>query len=81
MNTVDKGVLAMKKMTPMRAIRARCRDCCAQQPAEVRKCLVETCALWPYRMGHRPDGSTTAPDGVAGKKRTLDRDFQEGGAS
>lgn len=41
-------------LTPMRAIRAKCLDCVAQQPAEVRLCIDEKCPLWPYRMGHRP---------------------------
>ncbi len=42
------------RLTPMRAIRAKCLDCVAQQPAEVRLCIDEKCPLWPYRMGHRP---------------------------
>lgn len=42
------------KLTPMRAIRAKCLDCMAQQVQEVRLCIDEKCHLWPYRMGHRP---------------------------
>lgn len=41
-------------LTPMKAIRARCLDCSGQQPSEVRNCAVKNCALWSYRMGHRP---------------------------
>ena len=41
-------------MTPMRAIRAKCIDCCCGQRAEVRQCTAQRCPLWPYRMGHRP---------------------------
>jgi hypothetical protein len=41
-------------LTPMRAIRRRCLDCCNWQEKEVRNCQVETCALWPFRMGKRP---------------------------
>ncbi len=43
------------KMTPIKSIRAKCVDCCCNQVAEVRLCESKTCALWPYRMGHRPD--------------------------
>lgn len=68
----------MKRLTPIKAIRAKCLDCCCQQPGDVRKCRIETCALWPYRMGRRP---TAAPGPVSQKNRTLVVDFQQGGAS
>ena len=41
-------------LTPIKAIRAKCLDCVADQPQEVRLCIDEKCPLWPYRMGHRP---------------------------
>lgn len=44
----------MSKITPMKAIRLKCLECCAGQRLEVRECLVETCPLHAYRMGHRP---------------------------
>ena len=44
----------MAKLTPMRAIRLKCLECCAGQFSEVRECLVESCPLHAYRMGHRP---------------------------
>ena len=44
----------MKRMTPVKAIRAKCLDCCCDQSAEVRLCQAEECPLWPYRMGHNP---------------------------
>ncbi len=44
----------MAKLTPIRAIRKKCLDCCCGQQAEVRSCMIKTCALYPYRMGHRP---------------------------
>lgn len=45
----------MKVLTPLKAIRHKCLDCCAGQIVEVRECPVKDCALWPYRMGHRPN--------------------------
>ena len=39
---------------PLKAIRARCLDCCCQQPSEVRKCVSVTCPSWPFRMGTNP---------------------------
>lgn len=44
----------MAKRTPIKAIRAKCLDCCCGQVAEVRLCIDEECPLWEYRMGHRP---------------------------
>lgn len=71
----------MKRLTPLKAIRAKCCDCCNDQLKEVRHCRAESCALWPYRMGRRPGGSTTVTGGDVGKNPTLDGDFRkEGGA-
>jgi len=44
------------RVTPMRAIRAKCIDCCCGNMAEVRRCTAEKCPLYRYRMGHRPTG-------------------------
>lgn len=40
--------------TPLRAIRAKCLDCSAGLPGEVRKCPCKTCSLWPFRMKKNP---------------------------
>jgi len=40
--------------TPIKAIRAKCKDCSAGQVSEVRKCPLKECPLYPYRMGKRP---------------------------
>ena len=41
-------------MSVLKAIRAKCLDCCAYSPAEVRECGITNCALHPYRMGKNP---------------------------
>jgi len=46
--------LGHQPMSPMKAIRTRCLDCCADQPGEVRKCTAVTCPSWPFRMGKNP---------------------------
>jgi len=41
--------------TPVKAIRWYCVEfCCCGNTAEVRKCEIESCSLWPYRMGKNP---------------------------
>ena len=57
--------MSEKVLTPMKAIRAKCLECCNQQFYEVRLCTVTRCSLYPYRMGHRPkkDASPTKTSG------------------
>lgn len=50
MNDTVKGTF----LTPVKAIRAKCLDCCCGQSREVSKCPLEKCPLHPYRLGHRP---------------------------
>ena len=42
------------RLTPIKAIRAKCLDCVCGSAAEVRACPCEDCPLYPYRMGHNP---------------------------
>ena len=44
----------MEILTPMKAIRAKCLDCCCFNPNEVRLCTAKDCPLWVYRSGHKP---------------------------
>ena len=36
--------------SPLKAIRAKCLECCCGQASEVKNCQIKTCHLWPYRM-------------------------------
>ena len=42
------------KKNPLKAIRANCLDCSGNQAAEVRRCHLTDCPLWPFRMGKNP---------------------------
>ena len=46
----------MGKLTPMKAIRKKCIDCCGGSMQEVRFCTCEDCPLFGFRMGKRPVG-------------------------
>ena len=46
----------MKPVGRAKAIRLKCLDCCCGNNAEVRRCPVEKCPLFPYRMGRTPKG-------------------------
>ena len=52
----------MKKMTPIKSIRAKCIDCCCGDLREVRECPIKDCPLWSYRMGRRPKDDVKAED-------------------
>lgn len=54
----------MALRTPIKAIRAKCLDCCCGSSNEVRACPVENCPLFEYRFGRRPkpEGSYTPED-------------------
>lgn len=46
--------MTLKVLTPIKAIRAKCIDCCCGMTKEVKLCPITTCPLYPYRMGKRP---------------------------
>lgn len=41
-------------MTPLKAIRLKCLDCCCGQIVEVKNCPCPDCPLYNYRDGHNP---------------------------
>lgn len=44
-----------KILTPLRAVRFKCLDCCCESAHEVNLCPVESCPLWPFRSGSYPE--------------------------
>lgn len=52
---------APKRVSPLRAIRLKCLDCCCQQIVEVRNCHITSCELWPFRMGKNPNRAGLGP--------------------
>ena len=42
------------KLTPLKAIRKKCLDCCNWSAHEVKMCPAERCPLYPYRFGRDP---------------------------
>lgn len=52
------------KLTPMKAIRAKCLDCCAGSAKEIRVCPINKCPLFFYRFGKRPQDDKNTVDSV-----------------
>ena len=40
--------------SPLKAIRAKCLDCCCGQSSEVKKCGIIRCPLHPFRLCSNP---------------------------
>ena len=59
-------------LTPIKAIRAKCLDCCCDSSKEVRLCPSPKCPLYPYRFGHRPKVETGS---ILEEKADLANDF------
>lgn len=46
--------MAGTSLTPLKAIRRKCLDCCCDNGQEVRRCAVTQCPLHPFRFGRNP---------------------------
>ena len=46
--------MEIKRISPLKAIRLKCLDCCCGSAHEVKLCTVEKCPLYPFREGHNP---------------------------
>lgn len=46
-----------KPLTPLKAIRAHCRQCMGDDLRATRECPTTSCALHPYRLGKIPPGA------------------------
>lgn len=44
-----------KRVSPLKAIRLKCLDCCCGSSSEVKLCTVGKCALYPFREGVNPN--------------------------
>ena len=55
MNSLDTAAVSSHRKSPLRSIREKCVDCCAGNKAEVARCQIQSCALWPFRMGRNPN--------------------------
>lgn len=46
--------MEQKRISPLKAIRLKCLDCCCGSSNEVKRCTATGCALYPFREGHNP---------------------------
>ncbi len=54
MPNTDLKHLGHARVSPLRALRLKCLDCCNGSATEVRLCTAVDCPSWPFRMGKNP---------------------------
>lgn len=54
-----------RKLTPLKAIRLKCIDCCCGSKTEVKLCVFDGFPLYAYRLGHIPKDVPTYDDGMS----------------
>ena|GEM_PF-2669474 len=60
-------------LTPRKAIRMKCLECCCGSSHAVKSCGIQDCSLWPFRLGR---GVNTDPNGDSSKTRTRATGFR-----
>ena len=48
-----------KELTPLKAIRAKCIDCCGAYKSYVSHCGTPVCSLYVFRLGRNPNRKNT----------------------
>jgi hypothetical protein len=54
MSEADLNAVGHERQPLLRAVRANCIECTGGSEAEVRRCRLVACVMWPYRMGTNP---------------------------
>ena len=54
MSQEEIRALGHEPMSPLKALRLRCVDCCGGQPFEATWCTSVKCPAWPFRTGKNP---------------------------
>jgi len=62
--------------SPLKSIRRKCLDCCANNVAEVRRCEIIDCSLHAYRFGSNPRRK-----GIGGNPRLQNQGKEISGAN
>lgn len=76
-----RATTTSKGLTPLKAIRAKCLDCCCGQWYEVKMCTIDWCPLFEYRFGHNPKskhkGNVATLDEINKRKAVKERKEKE----
>jgi hypothetical protein len=59
-------------LTPLRAIRKKCLECCCGSQKQVKECHITDCTLWPWRLGRRPSPASVKDTRTASEKEAAE---------
>ena len=59
-SSIGRRLIHIDILTPIKAIRMKCLECCNWSRPEVARCQIRDCSLWAYRMGRRPSEEDAA---------------------
>ena len=65
--------LGHARVSPLRALRLKCLDCCNDFAQEVRFCTAVDCPNWPFRMGKNPWRAPLSAEAQAQRAATMNR--------
>lgn len=68
----------LRKLTPLKAIRQKCLDCCCGSKTEVKLCPIKDCTLYEYRFGKNPKETPLYDDGIALSEETIRKRREQG---
>lgn len=61
----------IQRISPSKAIRKKCLDCCCGDRQEVSDCEIISCSIWPFRFGSNPWSTKTMSEEQKEKMRIL----------
>ncbi|MGO4917461.1 hypothetical protein [Pseudogemmobacter sp. W21_MBD1_M6] len=74
MTTLELETLGHVRVSPLRALRLKCLDCCNGSAPEVRLCPSVDCPSWPFRMAKNLwSGPVSAARREHGRRLGLER--------
>ena len=68
----------MTKSELLKLVRAKCLDCCCDQPGEVALCPIERCPLYSVRLGKDPNPRKLSDEELERRKEVLAKARQSG---
>ena len=73
MSADDLEQLGHARVSPLKALRLNCLDCCNGSAQEVRLCTAVDCPSWPFRMGKNPWRPPLSAEARAQRAATMSR--------
>lgn len=74
----ERRYTKMTKSELLKLVKAKCLDCCCDQPKEVALCPIERCPLYSVRLGKDPNPRKLSNEELELRKNILSKARQNG---